>query len=709
MARWVVILVFGLVAVALIGVAFFFVEQGLDRADQLSSVLGGFSGALAVLVSLLGLWIQLRSRTSPDWKATLERLAEAVDDQWSAESRSLGLDHGPTLPVRWRVAERTLMERPRVDVPDDVVFMGGLGDIGDTFWALPVRRVVVIGAAGAGKTTVAVAVTRRLLALRGPGDPVPVFVPVSTWNPEESLDHWLAIRLAEMYPVLRTAKRVPLKDLVLILDGLDEMSEERRANALRRINQDLPHTAPLLLTCRSEEYRGELADQRSGPLGMPIAGALVIELRAPSVHDVTEYLVNATPQRYEAKWAPVAACLHRDPRGPLAVTLATPLMAFLARVAYSETHADPSALLDENLHVEEHLLDQLVPARYGPRAKEVTRQLRRLARLMRRLSTPDLVWWQLSRALPHPILVLVTTFSLWIAFLAAQLATHGLIFALGTFLLNGAVFGLLIGLALTTTRRVMFAVGLGFTIAFVYRLLSHTLYDVPAGIWSASARGLEGALLCGIISMLASGDRPSRIWAPFRESPALLMNRFSVGLLQGATGGVTIGIVGGVIYGVADGTVSGLMAMMWIGGTLAVCLGIGLGMAKVLTTPAEMARVTGPGEVLRADRAATLVRGLFYAAVGGLGGWLLETIGWFGGIETPSHSPGLAAMFGVAGVLSTAYGRYLLVHACLADGRNVPWRFMAFLDDAHKRGVLRQVGAAYQFRHAQLQDRLLET
>lgn len=33
---------------------------------------------------------------------------------------------------------------------------------------------------------------------------------------------------------------------------------------------------------------------------------------------------------------------------------------------------------------------------------------------------------------------------------------------------------------------------------------------------------------------------------------------------------------------------------------------------------------------------------------------------------------------------------------------------MHFLDDADQRGLLRQVDAAYQFRHARLQDRLAE-
>jgi hypothetical protein len=36
----------------------------------------------------------------------------------------------------------------------------------------------------------------------------------------------------------------------------------------------------------------------------------------------------------------------------------------------------------------------------------------------------------------------------------------------------------------------------------------------------------------------------------------------------------------------------------------------------------------------------------------------------------------------------------------------LPWRLMAFLADAHRRGVLRQVGSVYQFRHIELQRRL---
>lgn len=44
----------------------------------------------------------------------------------------------------------------------------------------------------------------------------------------------------------------------------------------------------------------------------------------------------------------------------------------------------------------------------------------------------------------------------------------------------------------------------------------------------------------------------------------------------------------------------------------------------------------------------------------------------------------------------------------LAFGRRMPWRIMIFLTDARQRGVLRQSGTVYQFRHACLQDQFAD-
>jgi hypothetical protein len=49
---------------------------------------------------------------------------------------------------------------------------------------------------------------------------------------------------------------------------------------------------------------------------------------------------------------------------------------------------------------------------------------------------------------------------------------------------------------------------------------------------------------------------------------------------------------------------------------------------------------------------------------------------------------------------------YLLARSWLATRHRLPWPLMNFLADAHRRGVFRQAGAVYQFRHIELQHRL---
>ena len=67
----------------------------------------------------------------------------------------------------------------------------------------------------------------------------------------------------------------------------------------------------------------------------------------------------------------------------------------------------------------------------------------------------------------------------------------------------------------------------------------------------------------------------------------------------------------------------------------------------------------------------------------------------------------LGLVFGlVLGVTQTAWLGYVIARAWLASRHRLPWSLMGFLADAHMRGILRQAGAVYQFRHIELQHRL---
>jgi hypothetical protein len=121
------------------------------------------------------------------------------------------------------------------------------------------------------------------------------------------------------------------------------------------LNRAFGTTDPLVLTSRTDEY-GDTA----------LVGATVIQLCPLNPSDVERYLHDATPE--PAEWSRIFERLRRDPDGPLAQALSSPLMASLAMATYADTAADPTTLLDDGLTdrsaVEDHLLDRLVLATY---------------------------------------------------------------------------------------------------------------------------------------------------------------------------------------------------------------------------------------------------------------------------------------------------------------------------------------------------------
>jgi len=198
---------------------------------------------------------------------------------------------------------------------------------------------------------------------------------------------------------------------------------------------------------------------------------------------------------------------------------------------------------------------------------------------------------------------------------------------------------------------------------------------------------------------------------------------------------------------------------------LGLVLGLAIGLRVWLDTPAEVARAASPSIALRQDRTATLVFGLTFGLMVGLVsgivivrgtgriplGLLLElpfgliyglpaglagavggavagslVYGRMGGLAfglAAAISGGLViapvdAAFGLVGglvlglttgslaMLAKAWGVFVLSRMWLALRGHQPWPLMEFLADAHQRGVLRQVGGVYQFRHARLQGQL---
>jgi hypothetical protein len=667
----------------------------------------GMAGLLAVgIVVAVGVDVRSRGdRTEGASALTLaqvaDQLAVAVGTQWQAEAQLRRLNDPHPLPVAWQPADLDLIEPwealcisaagwpggPPTDpagwATSPAELAGADNDLADRLAKIPTGRLVVLGDPGAGKTMLLIRLVLELLARRQPGDPVPILIPLAGWNPiEQDLWTWLEARLTVDYPGLaepappqagatsRARALLERRLLLPILDGLDELPEGVWSRAITRLNDALLPRQGLVLASRTAAYRQAVTPtDPAAELPVRLWGAAGVSLRPVAPKDVRAYLRrDAASPAAAARWDPVLDSLGTS--APVAQALTTPLLVGLARTIYNPRHGehiralpDPAQLCDTTrfptrVAIKEHLFDAFIPAAYRPHADAARRRPwtpqqaeQWLVFLARHLEQDlqggtDLAWWKLHEAVSRRMLALM----------------GGLVCGLGAGLLNGLVGGL-------ADER---AKGIVDRLVLVYVL--------------------EGGLLIGLVGGLAFRRRVAR-------TPARGLGWKQPGrrdLLTGLIVGLLFGLVIGLKAGLKTGLVAGLVVVPAIALEQAA-----FGMGADLTVTAE------PHAALIRDRSTYWSLGVVYGLLGGLAGGLLGAV--LGGL-TPALVFGL--LFSLALGLwyantETAWGRFVLARYWLALRRRLPWRLMGFLADAHKqRGVLRQAGAVYQFRHVDLQRRL---
>jgi hypothetical protein len=214
-------------------------------------------------------------------QALMARIAEMASmDELSAEllaSAELAID-GSVMPMPEGADLLELFERPEVN-----------------------QRLLILGEPGAGKTTLLRALAARLLerAEQNTTAPMPILLNLASWQapqqPMESMEDWLVRQLKSQYSVNRPLAQNWLRNrqLLPLLDGLDELPEARFGPVIEGINQGLADMAlPGLVVCsRVFEY-----DQfHSTPLRLNAAIRL-----APPVLSVFEF-ETATLQKQEQR------------------------------------------------------------------------------------------------------------------------------------------------------------------------------------------------------------------------------------------------------------------------------------------------------------------------------------------------------------------------------------------------------------------------
>jgi len=637
---------------------------------------GGTVGILvAVSLGLPTLWLTWaayrgprRRRADLSMAEVADQLAMAVGAQWEAEAAIRRLNDPYPLPVSWTAADASLTDSWDTLVklaasgagwplpppqgtwaagPDGLAGKGG--ELVEVLARVPTARLVVLGEPGSGKTMLMVRLVLDLLARRVEGGPVPILASVSSWNPAvQDLRDWLDARLLIDYPALANFPPVG-------------RTESTRAAALLASGMILPVLDGL----------DEIPEQVRGPAINRINDALrpgeqvVVTCRTDQYRDAVRPICGAEvtlrgaaavglrPLDAEA----VCGYLSDDAAGPASRARWDPVLKVLG------TDAPGGQALDTPLMV------GLARAIYNPRPGELAGGLRDPAEMC----SPDLADRTAVESLLFDAFI-PTAYrhdsagrwkahdaEKWLVFLAdhmqrtgsSDLAWWHLPLAVPGFTLAaGTVFGAAVGAAFAAAFAA--AAGAAAGAAFAGRAGVATAFGVGAG----AVVGLVVGAMVGAVARVGrtESSKPTVGGAMAGTGTAARAGLATSPVL--ARAGRIAAVLAGSAAGVVFGNVAGLVA------------GVVLGLAA----------------------------GVVFGVVAGVVAWV---VAWVVARAVASAPFGIIRSFTLP-----ARPCYEIARIWLALRHRLPWQLMAFLADAHRRGVLRQAGAVYQFRHIELQHRL---
>jgi len=622
---------------------------------------------------------------------------------------------------------------------------------------------LIVGAPGAGKTTVLLQLCDQLLdrAANDSRQPIPVVFNLASWSRRRPpLDVWLVDELADGYQVPRHIAKswVDQDSLVPLLDGLDEVADDSRTGCVAAINtwREQHGLVPLAVCSRTRELQA---------VGAGLRMEEALELQPPSDAEVDRYL-----GYLEATGTPltdVRTALSNDPE--LRQLLRSPLLLHVVALAY---HGRPAPALSTHGSLEQRqawLWDAYIERMFEQRPLDpgcgytIEQAQTWLTWLARELHEHAQTEFHLDRLAPEWLPTPSQQRRAYVATALAAGLVNGLILG-PAFGLMANASGLHFGLVSSLILGLVGALTLGLVIGLVFGLADGRIIDVESSrewpsLWSnlrnrlapgllhtvraervppnpggrppaphaqaAALYGLTAGLVAGIIAALiwelafglytvvavglgcglahriSSTLSGGLIVAPPAEQMRWSWSRLRAGLAPVAV----TGTVGGTAFGLIAGVTAGLAPALIVAPASALALGLLGGLAAGLSGELRDERALPNEGIRRSVRHALsvgLLAGTFAGLVGGLTSGLAfgRGSGLVAGLGVGlAFALTVAMIFGGVVCLQHYAVRAVLVHEGIA-----PWRYRLFLDAMAARLLLRQSSSAYLFIHRLLRD-----
>lgn len=542
------------------------------------------------------------------------------------------------------------------------------------------RTLLILGEPGAGKTTTLLELTRDLInrAEQGLDYRIPVVFNLSSWaGKRQTIADWLVEELNSKYQVPKEIGQdwVKKQELLLLLDGLDEVKAEHRDSCVTALNDFHQNYAPEMVVCsRIQDYSA-------------LSNRLNFE-SAVYVRSLTSEQVNQYLDSINADLTGLRTLIEGDTA--LQELAKSPLMLNIMVLAYEGVALEDLPKTEVMEERRKQLFDAYIERmfRRSTRLKVEQRYSEAqtkhwLTWLAQRMVQQSQTVFLIERMQPtwlqsKPQRVIYQLGSGSISVLAVSLI-YGLITGLIPALISGEGSELI----RRVTNGLINGLSLGFAIGLIVARSRGEIEVIETLKWSwRKARvSLSNGLITGGIAGLIIGGITAVIGG-------LMHKEIKFALINGLAGVLMSGLSGGLIYCLSEGlkepeieTTTFPNQSIWRSVRSAGILGLMGGLTGGLIGMPIM----GLNGVLFGKLIASLI-GRSYGLIEGLISGLIYGLGF-------------GLVFGLIFGGGKACIQHFVLRRILYRKDYTPWNYARFLDYATERIFLQKVGGGYIFIH----------
>ncbi len=508
------------------------------------------------------------------------------------------------------------------------------------------RTLLILGEPGSGKTVTLLKLAETLIN-RSENDlsqPLPVLVNLSSWSKKrDSIRTWLIRELYKTYQVSRSLGQawIDNEQLILLLDGLDEVDARCRDACVRALNQFIQtHGRTEMVVC------SRIQDYKVLPEQLCLRSALYV--KPLDSKQIDQYLEQAGNQL-----AALKTVLNQNAH--IKQFASSPLILNIMSLAY---HGCPlntfqDVTTDETFH--QRLFDAYIQRMFLRRgttqqySKEQTLYwLRWLAQTM--MQSSQTVFW-VERLQPSCLPTYIRKVNYRIISVLTGIFVFTLFFVPIHILLHGLTTGIPNGLG----------IGLILSLAGIFAGHSGDIETVETLKWS---------------------------WQNVKSG---CLNGLKFGVVVGLILGLLNGIAAGLAHGIIDGLITGLSF-----GLVILLIGILIGgLISGLRGPAILKKNRPNQGIIKSGRNALLVAlvsnlifGIFFGMIYG------SKIGLINGVSYGTF----------CGLICGGWAcfRHFNLRLTLHNQNHILWNYAHFLDYSAERLFLQKVGGGYIFVHRML-------